>query len=224
MLPNPPPRTQRQSLVAVLLAAVWLVACGGSKPPEDNERPKPKRPPAPPPEAAAEGAGELVGGWIVLGENPKWKPVKPLMEAYAKLEIGALHNPMRPTLVDFVERPMAPERPIDAPVATTTSPTSCVDPKNPATTATLTNYTLFMLVTGVAQPKAVLAMRTGEQISVVRGDRLGSECGVVQAITQYELVVSIPGEPERVMSLEPPLNPVEKLDAETQGNGKKPEL
>lgn len=220
------PKPQRKPLLAAFLAVVLLAACGGDAKPAEEEKPAPRKAPAAAPAAGAEGAAASMEGWVLLGENAKWKPIKPLMDAYAQREIGGLHNPMRGTLVDFVERPMVAE-PLEAPKKgeEKTGATSCVDPRNPATTGTLNTYTLFMLVTGVAQPKAVLTKQgSTEQLSVVRGDRLGSECGVVQAITQYQLVISVPGEPEKVMSLEPPLNPVEQLDAETQGNGKKPEL
>ena len=216
--PNLPQPAARRSMAALVLLA-FLAACGGSAPekkPAAEEKPKPR---APVPEPAEGGAS--IDGWIVLGENPKWKPIKPLFETYAKREVTGLHNPMRSNLTAFVEKPV--------PTATRAEDEVVDKPKEkledtPFTRVKLGSLTLIVLVTGVAQPKAVLLDGEGNQLVVMRGDHLGSEGGVVKAITQYELQVSVPGEPDVVKSLKPPLNPVEELDAETQGAGKKPEL
>jgi hypothetical protein len=205
------------------LLAVWLLttlaACGGAK---KEEAPDPghtkKAAAAPPP---VEGTGTAVDGWVVLGENAKWKPIKPMFEAYAKRDVSGLHNPVRSNLVWFVEKPV--------PTTTIAEDDKIDKPKEkievtPFTRDKLSQMVLFMLVSGVAQPKAVLLDKEGNQLVVVRGDHLGSEGGVVKAITQYELQVSVPGEPDVIKSLKPPLNPVEEIDAETQGAGKKPEL
>ncbi len=202
--------------VAALALLAFLAACAGAKKEAEAEKPKPKHRVVEP-----EGEGTAVDGWIVLGENPKWKPIEPLFAAYAKRDVSGLHNPMRSNLWTFVERPVPTKgpgtggsiEPPPTPVAVT-----------PLTRFPLPTLTLFMLVSGVAQPKAVLLDTEGNQLVVVRGDHLGAEGGVVKAITQYELQVSVPGEPDVVKSLKPPLNPVEELDAETQGAGKKPEL
>ena len=205
--------------IAALVLVTFLAACGGGgEKKAEEEKPKPKKKV----EAPVEGEGTAVDGWIVLGENAKWKPIQPLFETYTKREVTGLHNPMRSNLVNFVERPI-----IDRPVEGTDDVAGTDEPPPPPTPATkykLPNMTLIVLVTGVAQPKAVLLDQDGNQLVVVRGDRLGAEGGVVKAITQYELQVSVPGEPDVVKSLKPPLNPVEEIDAETQGAGKKPEL
>ncbi len=208
---------RRRPVVALALLA-FLAACGGeAKKEAEPEKPKPKHK-APEPE----GEGTAVDGWIVLGENPKWKPIDPLFQAYAKREVTGLHNPMRPNLWTFVDRPV-PTKGADGDPGTI-EPVPVQIEQGPNTKFKLPMLTLFMLVSGVAQPKAVLLDPDGNQVVVVRGDHLGAEGGVVKAITQYELQVSVPGEPDVVKSLKPPLNPVEELDAETQGAGKKPEL
>ncbi len=220
LLPNSPKPAARRPMAALLLLA-FVVACGGGgdKKPAEEEKPKASRPP-PPPEP--EGGARSVDGWTVLGENPKWKPIKSLFEAYAKREVTGLHNPMRSNLVYFVEKPIVPDGRTDEEDGPK-EPTEKI-PVTPFTKYTLPSITLIMLVSGVALPKAVLLDPEGNQLVVVRGDRLGGEGGVVKAITQYELQVSVPGEPDVVKSLKPPLNPVEEIDAETQGAGKKPEL
>ena len=203
--------------IAVCLGAVLLAACGAKKEAE-ADKPRPKRPMA---EPKVEGEGTAVDGWIVLGENPKWKPIKPLFEAYAKREVTGLHNPVRSNLVWFVEKPVPTTTKVDD------EPVDHPKEKLEITAFTkfkLSQLVLFMLVSGVPQPKAVLLDQEGNQLVVVHGDHLGSEGGVVKAITQYELQVSVPGEPDVVKSLKPPLNPVEEIDAETQGAGKKPGL
>lgn len=220
LLPHLPKPSSRHALAALVLLA-FVTACGGGaeKKPAEEEKPKPKRAPAV--EPAVEGEGTAIDGWIVLGENAKWKPIKPLFETYAKREVTGLHNPLRNNLVSFVEKPVptsgkGEEEAIDEP-----KPTVVL---TPLTKFKLSTMSLIVLVSGVAQPKAVLLDPEGNQIVAVRGDHLGSEGGVVKAITQYELQVSVPGEPDVIRSLKPPLNPVEEIDAETQGAGKKPEL
>ncbi len=205
--------------IAALTLVAFLAACGGAKKPEEEAKPKPKKK-APEP---VEGEGTAVDGWIVLGENPKWKPVQPLFEAYTKREVTGLHNPMRAQLVYFVERPVPTSSVGNEAEEDQTAKKEEV-PVSPFTKFSLGSMSLIVLVTGVAQPKAVLLDQDGNQLVVVRGDHLGSEGGIVKAITQYELQVSVPGEPDVVKSLKPPLNPVEELDAETQSAGKKPEL
>ena len=205
-------------LLAVLLLA-FVAACGGAKKEEAPAPGRNKRAGAAAP--VAEGEGKAVDGWVVLGENPKWKPIKPLFEAYAKRDVSGLHNPVRSNLVWFVEKPVPTTTQVEEELVE--QPKDKI-PDTPFTREKLNAYVLFMLVSGVAQPKAVLLNKDGNQLVVVRGDHLGSEGGVVKAITQYELQVSVPGEPDVIKSLKPPLNPVEEIDAETQGAGKKPEL
>lgn len=200
-----------------------LTACGSSAKPPEEEAAKPKKPKAAA-EAAEGGAEGVVDGWLVLGENPKWKPIKPLFEAYAQREVTGLHNPTRANLVDFVEKPII-EGPIggEPQPGPKAEPVNCQDPQKPQTLVRLGSLTLIMLVTGIAQPKAVVVDQDGKQMTLVPGDHVGTECGVVSAITQYELRISVPGEPEVVRSLAPPINPVEELDNENQA-AKKPEL
>lgn len=209
----------------VVVAVLALAGCGGgggdSRPPEP---PAPSRKAASPAAGAATGEVVVVDGWTVLGENPKWKPIQPLFDAYVKREITGLHNPARNNLHQFVEKPIV-EEPLGTAEATpqpTEHPEAKVD--TPETRFALGSLSLVLLVTGVAQPKALIIGPDGSQFAVVRGQHLGSEGGVVSAITQYELRISVPGAPDVVRSLAPPLNPVEELDAETQGAGKKPEL
>lgn len=213
--PSVPARHASRLLAALLL--VSLAACVKKKeaPPDPG---RVKRTVAA--TAAPEGVGTAVDGWVVLGENPKWKPIKPLFEAYAKRDVSGIHNPLRSNLVWFVEKPVPVATPIDEQIE---KPKEKVE-VTPLTRDHLSQLKLFMLVSGVAQPKAVLTDKDGNELVVVRGDHLGSEGGIVKAITQYELQVSVPGEPDVIMSLRPPLNPVEELDTETQGAGKKPEL
>lgn len=221
-MPNLLQLSKRPPLAALLLV-VLLAACGGGgEKKAEEEKPKPKKKPA---AEAAEGGGEggaTIDGWVVLGENPKWKPIQPLFDAYAKREVTGLHNPMRSNLVAFVEKPV-PTATVSV-EETTEEKDKPEVPVTPLTRSRLSNLTLILLVSGVAQPKAVLTDMDGNQIVVVRGDHLGSEGGVVKAITQYELQISVPGEADVVKSLKPPINPVEELDAETQSAGKKPEL
>lgn len=215
------PRQRSGARVAVLLACVALLAACGGKEPEKPKMPAPS-PSTPEPAPGAATAGD----WIVLGENPKWKPIAPLFEAYTKREAAAIANPMLNNLSDpdFLKRPTIatpkplPDCPPDNPDCVTKPVPHC-DPKTdpdcaeapPLERDPLSAYQLIMLETGVPVPKAVVVDGKGEQYDVVRGDALGNEGGRVTAILQYKILVSVPGKLRPVeVSIAPPLTPVDQ--------------
>ena len=198
--------SRRAGLAAMALA---LVACG--KEPDKPKSMWPGGDPAPKKaeEAAKNPEDEL---YTVLGENPKWKPIAPLFESYAKQPIEGIADPMLPGLVRFVERPIIDEHPeVDtAENAKATEEAKTEEEADLRTVADLDQYKLVILVTGVAQAKAVVVDRAGHKITLVRGDPLGKEGGRVEAILQYKMLVSVPGKAKPVeISIAPPMSELE---------------
>jgi len=212
-----------QSRRTLTVALAWpvllaLPGCGGE---EAGPKPQMAAPSSDSPAAGA-AAGATDERYILLGSNPKWKPIAPLFEDYAKREIHGISSSTLPNLVQFVERPI-----IEAPaavgtdptaepgVATDTEPLNCE--KTGLTSQPLDRFQLIILQTGIAQPKAAVVEPGGDRYDVVVGDAIGSECGRVKAILQYRMLVSIPGKPQAVvLSIAPPLNELEDA-AKEQG-------
>lgn len=152
---------------------------------------------------------ELNKDYIVLGENPKWTPLTGLFAEYTKLKIEAMENPMMAHLVDHLERPVIDgER--AAPVKFVATSVEIEEDRpedhDPRTWMALDRYTLIILMTGIARPKAVVTTPNGTRYVLERGDPIGREGGRVKAILQYKMLVAVPKETEpRVVSIEPPL-------------------
>ena len=161
-------------------------------------------------EAAVEAvSAELDLNYISLGKNPKWQPLTGLFADYTKLKIEAMENPMMAHLVDHLERPVidgeraAPEKFVATSVEVEEDRPEEHDPR---TWMALDRYTLIILMTGIARPKAVITTPNGTRYVLERGDPIGREGGRVKAILQYKMLVAVPKETEpRVVSIEPPL-------------------
>lgn len=203
-----------------LSVAILVAACGGG---EEKKKPPPKSAEAALSALAGGGGGaaaaaETSGAYIVLGENPKWKPIKPLFEAYKAREVEGLANWSLENLVAFIEKPVVQET-VDP-----TAPGGATDengdpalelPDTCGTKGPLERYSLFMIMTGVAQPKAVFADVSGNRCEVIRGDALGNEGGRVVAITQYKVILSLPGKEKPVtLSIAPPISVLDPLEQE----------
>lgn len=194
--------------LGALAAAATLVGCGGGG----------KRPPPPPPAAAVQAADEgpdpVLERWELLGENPRFAPLRELYERYTAGQIEELSNPMMPNLVAFVEKPVIERRPdevgSDGAIVPAPAPGEAVAEgaeQDPRTAKELKDFSLIILMTGVARPKAVVVDSQGNRYTLERGDPLGSEGGRVKAVLQYALHVAVPGQADPVvLSLEPPLH------------------
>lgn len=216
----------RSSAVAGILPALLLglavsaTACGGGE-----EGPKPQMGPAPGEAKAAAPAAPLVDPerYIVLGENPKWKPIAPLFEQYVKRDIHGITSPMLSNLVQYVDKPVveattsAAAVPGAEPVGPGEVAFEC-DVKSPLTEQPLSEFKLIILVTGIAQPKAVVVNRKGERLDVIPGDAIGLECGRVHKILQYRMLVTIPGKPKPLeLSIAPPLSEIDGTEIDEKG-------
>jgi hypothetical protein len=155
---------------------------------------------------AAKAGGGLVDGYVVLGENAKWRPIKGLFDHYTKEPIDGVVNWSLDNTTKVVEWPKVPEQAVvEENGGTDERPADL--PDTCATKGPIERYTLFMIMTGVAQPKAVFTDPDGGRCDVVRGDALGNDGARVTAITQYKVIVSVPGkEKPLTLSLAPPIS------------------
>lgn len=193
----------------LLLAFGLLAAACGSEPEKKPPAPAKAAEPAPGAPGAPGAPAPGTENYTVLGENAKWKPVQELFEAYAKREIDGLTNFALNNITTFIEKPIIQEGSVDDPAIVAGEPRKSPDdlPDTCATKAPLDRYALVILMTGIAQPKAVLTDATGDRCEVIRGDALGNEGGRVTAITQYKLIVSMPGKEKPVaLSIAPPIS------------------
>lgn len=228
--PDPAAAASGVRMIAVCVAALLLAACGS----EPTEKPHAfgATPAAAGKDPSAPGGPVMVGDWLVLGENPKWKPVAPLFESYVHRDINAVWNPMLSNLTDFVVRPLvesADDTAVGpdgeaAPGGKDLTQCSCPasDPKCAAIPAKerepLASYQLVLLLTGLPTPKALVVDVQGEQYEIQRGDSLGCEGGRVDQITQYRVFVSVPGKERKVeLSIAPPLTRVEEKAGQQNG-------
>ena len=192
-------------LLAVGLVLLLVSACGAPPRPP----PRPAAAAAAPAEDAAAADKELLKGYIVLGPNPKWSPLKKLFGKYNERKIEGLENPMLSHLVDHVEKPVidnerAPKQKF---VATSVEvEEDRPEDHDPRTWMALDRYKLIILMTGSARPKAVIITPNGIRYVLERGDPIGREGGRVKAILQYKMLVAVPKETKpREVSIEPPL-------------------
>ncbi len=195
------------ALALALAATMTLTACGSDG--GGNRRPPPRgAPPPPPPEKDL-----VLENWELLGENPRWVPIHDMFTRYEKAKIEELANPLQPNLVTFVPKPIIDRKPkvIDdgrgqAIVTDADSEKTEIDKTDPRRQWTLDRFQLIILMTGTANPIAVVVDPKDNRFELRRGDPIGNEGGRVRAITQYAMLVAIPGKTKpHVISLRPPL-------------------
>ena len=191
------------TLLMLLALATAVSACGGGGAKRGGI------PPAPPVEEKPV-EDPTKDKFETLGENPKWIPLREMFAGFKEQKIENLANPLLTNHVVFVEPPPLPERnkkKDEVPV----SPLERGGfdrnkDKDKRAIAPLKQYKLVMLLTGTANPKAVVIGPQGRRFVLRRNDPLGSEGGRVRAILQYEMLVSVPNEKRpRKVSIEPPL-------------------
>lgn len=193
-------RTAPRWAVLLLTLAALAVACGG------EPAPKPQMAPRGPDPAAEAAAPAEDPNFIVLGENPKWKPIRTLFQAYQGREIDGVANVTLANTSLFIEKPVIQQAGPDEPVVATDEEGAPDLPDTCATKGDLDSYKLIILLTGIAEPKAVFIGPDANRCEVVRGDAIGNRGARVAAITQYKVIIDVPGEEKTIeKSLVPPL-------------------
>ncbi len=204
--------------LVVALVALLLTACGEES---KSARPKPKGP-----VAAPKVPDPVLANFDMLGENPKWVPIQAIFKTYEKAKIEELANPFQSNLVVFVDKPILERKPRAEGDGRPVLPLpkseagGTQDENDPRRKFPLAEYKLIILMTGTARPKAVVISPTDERFELMRGDPIGKEGGRVRAVTQFNMLVAIPGTTEpKSISLRPPLT---KLDAGLEPKKKAP--
>lgn len=191
------------------------------------EEDRPKRRPAEAPVLEAAGPDPVLEKWEVLGENPRFAPIRGLYERYAVAKIDDLANPMLPNLVLFTPRPIIDKSGDDEerkgcgvpgrPACEKVEDDVVERPTDPRAKRPLADYSVIVLMTGTSRPKAVVTDTVGGRFTLERGDPIGMEGGRVKAILQHKMLVGVPGRADPyVFSLEPPLSEFEAESGETK--------
>lgn len=190
--------------IAVVALPALLIGCGGGDAP--MQRPSiPQRSAAPAKAPEAQAAGELA--------NPKWDLIAEHFRGYARKPISTRKDVFHSNLDKYVEKveikDLAEKQEADEQTALPSARTTDLHPlkKHPAD-----EYRLTMVMTGTGSPKAMILDPDSDSYIVERNSEVGNEGGVVEAITQYEVIIRQPNEPEPVrLSIQPEIFDVGKL-------------
>lgn len=131
-------------------------------------------------------------------DNPRWDSLAEYFERYTKLPVSAQKDAFRSHLDKYVEKvevqPLIAEVEEMAPTIEGTGQEE-LDPlkKFPAD-----EFKLAIIMTGTGAPSALLNDPKGQAHIVRLDSEVGNEQGVVEAITQYEVVIRQPNEPKPV--------------------------
>ncbi len=205
-------RLSRTAIASLLLVTA---SCGSDPPKHDAKKPAAGAMAAPgAPGAPDPAAPPTEGNYIVLGENAKWKPISPLYEAYHKRSVEGITNFTLNNMTSFIDKPIIQEATVDGTgkvIEVGKDPIELDD--TCATKAPLERYQLIVLMTGIAHPKAVFTDATGDRCEVIPGDGIGNEGGRITAITQYKVIVTVPGKEKAVvLSIAPPISVLDDQD------------
>ena len=181
-----------QTAFYVLVACVaFILGCG-----EDDS--KPNLPPTDPrgPQFAGnqqqtQAAPTLGDDGMVAVPNEKWDRVKLFFEAYAGATTTSRRDPYRNNLASYAQKPDLPkvmeEEQDDQEIE------QIVEVLSPLEQYAVEDFELVMIMSGTSRPKAVVMDPMGIPWVVRPDTPLGNKGGLIQAITQYSIVVAEPG-------------------------------
>jgi hypothetical protein len=178
-------------ILVVALAATLAVACGGPSVPPPPKADPAAKPAAKPAAQAAEGNPDMV-------QNPKWDMVKEYFFAYADSPLPSVKNAFWSNMDKYMprlEEPPVEKKPDEEQAPTEISPLEKFPPED---------YKLIMIIAGTAVPKAIMVDPVGNRHVVRKDNRLGNRNGVVDEITEFEVVVKEPyADKPVVLSIKP---------------------
>lgn len=192
---------RRHALVTALLVltalagAAVLPACEEDKP---MERPVLKRPK--PRHSSANTEADNVQVVIPL-KNQKWNAIEQHFRKYLGQKHTTPKDVFRSSILKFVPRPAVKE--------TEEEKVETVEleqeERGPLQQYPLKEYRLLLIMSGTAVPKAVVVDPKSQAFVVQRDTRIGDKGGIVEAITQYDVVVKEPNAEDAVkLSIKPP--------------------
>ena len=185
MLTHGPQRTQARYLLVLLLAVFALSACDGDtpKPPPRSSRRAAVIPDAPKAPKTS--------------KNVKWDTMKAFFFSYADTPLPSVKNPFWSNLDKYMPQIEMPEvNEDDEDVAETEiKPIEKFPPED---------YKLIMIISGTAVPKAIMVDPDGGRHVVRKENRVGNRNGVVDVITEFDVIVKEPfEEKDTVLSIRP---------------------
>lgn len=135
-----------------------------------------------------------------LGSNPKATLLRPYFSLFAKRPIDGKIDPFRSNLARF-----APHVEIEEETA---GPEET--PKTPLEYFDVHSYQLVIIMSGTAQPKALMVDPKGKSFIVQTGTKIGNRNGKIVSITATEVRIEEPALPPVTKVLEPPIVEMEK--------------
>jgi len=178
------------------LALGGAVACGGGLPQSDYD--PAARPAAPPKDKLIKAA---VATDEESYENPRWDLIEMHFKRFARRPASTQKDTFRSHLDKYVEK-------IEIKAAATAEtpgeelPLAKTEELNPLKKFPADEYKLVAIMTGIGTPTALIRDPKGAAYTIRVDSEVGNEGGVVETITQYEVVVTNPGEPVKPIRLD----------------------
>jgi type IV pilus assembly protein PilP len=135
----------------------------------------------------------------VVVEKPQAALLKPFFTQFLKRPLEAKVDPFRSNLAHF-----APHVEIEE------EKTEEQEQKTPLEYYDVSQYKLVLIMSGTAQPKAMVIDPRGKSYVLQVGTKIGTRDGKVVSITSTEVRIEEPGKPPYIMALEPPTVEMEK--------------
>ena len=155
----------------------------------------PNTPPEPPPHARGGGGQQqafvpLADDGMVAVPSEKWDRIKGFFESYSGATTTNRRDPYRNYLASYAQKPDLPKVVEEEEETEEAKP---VEILSPLEKYAVEDFELLMVMSGTSRPKAVVLDPMGTPWVVRPDTPLGNKGGLVQAITQYSIVVSEPG-------------------------------
>ena len=174
------PNANPRFLALAALAAVAL-ACGGAPavtpPPKTEGNAKPAAKAAAP--TAEQAASDLV-------TNGKWDVIKEFFFVYTDSPLPSVKNAFWSNMDKYmprIEEPVLDQKQDEEESTSEITPLEKFPPED---------YKLIMIIAGTAVPKAIMIDPVGGRHVVRKDNRLGNRNGVIDEITEFEVVVKEP--------------------------------
>jgi hypothetical protein len=185
----------RKACLTALLV-FGATACGGSSTPPPPPRAAAK--PAAAPAVAQAGAATAGEGDDKLLRNSRWETMKDFFFAYADTPLPSVKNVFLSNMDKYMPQLELPKEEAQGPEAAAETEMDPLEKFPPE------DYKLIMVISGTPVPKAIVYDPVGHPHVVRKDMRLGNRNGVIDEITEFEVVVKEPfGEKPVVMSIKP---------------------
>ncbi|MGM0574301.1 MAG: pilus assembly protein PilP [Myxococcota bacterium] len=193
--------TSVRALLLLGAVASLLAGCSEDRVMERPPDPRQNRPSSQ--KAGGSDEPEVPEGMVsVQLENPKWDLIEPHFQKFLEQKHTTPKDAFEPQVTEWIPRPAIEEEEDEA-AATVEEEEE--EPRGPLQQYPLAEYSLQVIMSGTAVPKAVVVDPKGQAYVIQRDTRLGDEGGIVESITQYMVVVQEPDSEEPVkLTIRPP--------------------